>query len=108
MVAFRNVVSGTNVENWQSFAEFQIAFSRGNKGFIAINAASGIMNHNVNTGLPSGTYCDVISGNYENGSCTGNTVQVGGDGHANININGDSDDPVIAIHIGLYLRRGTH
>jgi len=100
MVAFRNVASGTNVENWQSFGDYQIAFSRGNKGFIAINAASGIMNHNVNTGLPSGTYCDVISGNYENGACTGNTINVDGAGRAHININGDSDDPVVAIHVG--------
>ena len=74
---------------------------RGSKGFIAINAgSSGTLNANINTGLPQGTYCDVISGNYENGHCTGTTVHVGGNGHAHFNIDASSTDPVVAIHIG--------
>ena len=77
---------------------------RGNKGFIVINSGSdGILNANLNTGLPAGKYCDVISGNYANGSCTGSTVHVGSDGHAQFNINAHSDDPVVAIHIGEFL-----
>lgn len=38
MVAFRNAVRDTRVENWWDNGLNQIAFSRGNKGFIAINA----------------------------------------------------------------------
>ena len=77
---------------------------RGNKGFIAINAGtSGVLNANLNTGLPQGTYCDIISGNYENGQCTGGTVTVSSNGHAQFNINSASTDPVVAIHIGEYL-----
>lgn len=37
MVEFRNLVDGTDVNNWWDNQQHQIAFSRGNKGFIAIN-----------------------------------------------------------------------
>ncbi|KAH3712444.1 alpha-amylase-like [Dreissena polymorpha] len=100
MVAFRNVVAGTPLQNWQALGDNQIAFSRGTKGFIAIVGDGSHMNSDINTGLPSGDYCDVISGSYENGECTGKTVHVDGSGHAHFNINGQSDDPVVAIHIG--------
>ncbi|XP_059153132.1 alpha-amylase-like [Physella acuta] len=37
MVAFRNMARGTAVNNWWSGADYQIAFSRGDKAFIALN-----------------------------------------------------------------------
>lgn len=37
MVKFRNVVSGTTLNNWVDNGNNQIAFCRGDKGFIAIN-----------------------------------------------------------------------
>ncbi|WAR15065.1 AMY-like protein [Mya arenaria] len=61
MVAFRNVVGGTPLQNWHAFGDYQIAFSRGNKGFIAIVGDGSHLNANAQTGLPSGTYCVVIS-----------------------------------------------
>lgn len=77
---------------------------RGNKGFIVINAdTSGVLNANVNTGLPHGTYCDVISGNYLNGHCTGGNVTVSSIGHAHFNIDSASTDPVVAIYSGKYV-----
>ncbi|KAL4216996.1 alpha-amylase [Mactra antiquata] len=100
MVAFRNVVSGTGVLNFKSYGDQQISFSRGSKGFIAIVADGSHLNQNINTNLPSGNYCDVISGNYENGACTGKTIHVDSNGNAHINISGTSDDPVVAIHVG--------
>lgn len=100
MVAFRNVVMGTTLTNWWDNGDYAIAFSRGNKGFIVINAGTSDINVNLQTGLSQGTYCDVISGNYDNGRCTGNEVHVGGDGHAHFHISSGSDDPVVAIHIG--------
>ena len=51
------------------------------------------------TCLPAGTYCDVISGSRENGVCTGRTVNVGGDGRANIAILHYEEDGVLAIHV---------
>lgn len=37
MVKFRNVVHGTELKNWWDNGDQQIAFCRGNKGFITIN-----------------------------------------------------------------------
>jgi len=50
------------------------------------------------TCLPSGTYCDVISGSKSNGVCTGKAVNVGSDGTADIVILHDEEDGVLAIH----------
>lgn len=52
----------------------------------------------LQTCLPQGTYCDVISGASEGGSCTGKTVTVGSDGTAYIEILNSEDDGVLAIH----------
>lgn len=46
-------------------------------------------------------YCDVIFGNYENGSCIGNEVYVGGDGYVYFYISFGSEDLVIVIYIGI-------
>lgn len=53
------------------------------------------------TCLPAGTYCDVISGSKEGGSCTGKSVTVGGDGKAYIEITTMEDDGVLAIHANV-------
>nr|AEI58894.1 amylase [Pteria penguin] len=100
MVAFRNVVMGTTINNWWDNGNKAIAFSRGNKGFIVINVDNSDVNANLQTGLSQGTYCDVISGEYVNGKCTGTEIHVGGDGHAHFHISHTSEDPVVAIHIG--------
>ncbi|GAB6030326.1 Alphaamylase [Chamberlinius hualienensis] len=99
MVGFRNAVDGTDIANWWSGSDYSIAFSRGNKGFLAINNESFDMNANLQTGLPAGTYCDVISGNVQSGSCTGTSVSVDGSGNAQIFISGSATDPIIAIHV---------
>ncbi|KAI8797778.1 C-type lectin domain family 4 member E [Biomphalaria glabrata] len=101
MVGFRNLVSGTALENWWSGADYQIAFSRGDKGFIALNLEGFDINQNLQTGLPAGRYCDVISGDIDNDRCTGKTVEVYNDGTAHINVCSNCDDPVLAIHVAL-------
>lgn len=100
MVKFRNVVHGTNILNWWSNGYYQIAFSRGNKGFIVINADVPDLNLELQTGLLTGTYCDVISGEYDGETCTGTTVIVNHAGFAHFHIRSRSDDPMMAIHIG--------
>nr|AAA03322.1 alpha-amylase [Aedes atropalpus] len=103
MVGFRNAVRGTNLNDWWTNGNMQIAFCRGANGFVAFNLESYDMNETLQTCLPAGTYCDVISGSKEGGSCTGATVQVGGDGRANIQIPAHGDDGVLAIHINAKL-----
>lgn len=97
MVEFRNVVKGTGMNDWWDNGDQQIAFCRGGKGFIAFNGG-GNLNQNLQTCLPAGQYCDIISGSKTSGSCTGKTVTVGGDGRAQISIGAQEDDMVLAIH----------
>jgi alpha-amylase len=68
-------------------------------GFIAINNDDYDMDVILQTGLPSGFYCDVYNGNKVNNTCTGMVVRVKDDGTARIKISKESEDPVVAIHI---------
>lgn len=52
----------------------------------------------LQTGLPAGTYCDVISGQKEDDSCTAVEVHVAADGMATFLISGKDEDSFIAIH----------
>ena len=101
MVGFRNSVSGTSVANWWDNGNNQIAFGRGNKGFIAINNEdAGTMDVTLDTGLPAGQYCDVISGNKVGDGCSGKTISVDGNGKARFSISATNPDPMVAIHVG--------
>jgi alpha-amylase len=99
MVRFRNAADSQPVQNWWDNGNNQIAFSRGNKAFIAINNDNYVLDQSLQTGLPQGQYCDVISGNLIDGRCTGKTVTVGSDGKAHIIASNTEEDPMIAIHV---------
>uniref|UniRef100_W8BSY0 Alpha-amylase n=1 Tax=Ceratitis capitata TaxID=7213 RepID=W8BSY0_CERCA len=99
MAAFRNIVAGTDLQSWWDNGSNQIAFCRGNKGFVAFNNDNYDLNTSLQTCLPAGTYCDVISGAKSGSSCTGKSVVVGSDGRANISIRASEDDGVFAIHV---------
>ncbi|KAM5161287.1 pancreatic alpha-amylase-like isoform 1-T1 [Callospermophilus lateralis] len=98
MVIFRNVVDGQPFQNWWDNGSNQVAFGRGNKGFIVFNNDDWSLSTTLQTGLPGGTYCDVISGDKINGDCTGIKVYVSSDGKAQISISNSAEDPFIAIH----------
>ena len=98
MNVFRNVAKGQEVRNWWDNGNNQIAFSRGNRGFLAINNDNYAMDMNLQTGMTAGAYCDIISGNKENGRCTGKTINVNSDGTAKIYIGYYEEDPVVAFH----------
>lgn len=100
MVAFRNyTASDFTVNNWWSNGNNQIAFSRGDKGFVVINREGGQLNQWLQTGLPAGTYCNVIAGDYieATNSCTGPTVEVPANGWVNFQVNGMD---AVALHVG--------
>ena len=102
MVGFHNTVLGEPVTNWWSNGAQAIAFGRGSKGFIFFNNEDYPVSTTIYTGLPSGTYCDVISGAKSGSSCTGSSVVVDGSGNAHFiadNSGGSHDDPIIAIHV---------
>ncbi|OWR53975.1 alpha-amylase precursor [Danaus plexippus plexippus] len=100
MVAFRNVAGNTRVSNWWDNGSNQIAFCRGGQAFIAFNRDGWDLNQNLQTCLPAGNYCDVISGEKRNNRCTGKTITVGGDGRARIHVGANDYDMFLAIHRG--------
>ncbi len=101
MVTFRNVAHGQGISNWWDNGFNQIAFSRGDRAFIAINNEGYGIDVTLTTGLSEGTYCDVFSGNKENGRCTGTNVYVDGSSRARIILH-SGEDAVIAIHTGEF------
>lgn len=108
MVGFRNHATGQeafDITNWWSNGNDQIAFTRsgpnGGAGFVVINREGSAMNgRSYQTGLPAGTYCDVISGAVDGGSCTGRTIEVNGSGWATFDVGSMS---AVAIHGGARL-----
>ncbi|USX54017.1 alpha-amylase family protein [Lentzea sp. HUAS12] len=73
MVAFRNTVRGTDVNNWQDNGYDLIAFGRGDKGFVAINRETFPVTRTFQTALPAGSYCNV-----QNTGCVRVTIDAQG------------------------------
>ena len=94
MVGFRNYVDGTSVANWWDNGNNQIAFSRGDRGFVVINNEGGTLIQTLYTGLPAGDYCNVLAGE---DACSGEIISVDANGYATFNVAADS---ATAIHGG--------
>jgi alpha-amylase len=87
MVGFRNYVSSDSaITNWWDNGNNQVAFGRGSLGFVVINREGSTLSRTFQTSLPAGTYCDVISGDFSAGSCSGQTVVVNSSGQATISV----------------------
>jgi len=86
MVGWHNYVGDQPTQNWYDDGVNLIAFSRGNRGWIAINNATTAGSHAFATGLTRGTYCDIIHGSVSHGHCTGPTVHVGAGGMATVTV----------------------
>ncbi|KIK51212.1 glycoside hydrolase family 13 protein [Collybiopsis luxurians FD-317 M1] len=99
MTAFRNNVGTAEMTNWVSPQSNQIAFGRGNLGFIAINNDDFEWSTTFTTSLGDGTYCDAISGVVSSSSCTGTNFTVSG-GSFDATVPARS---AIAIHTGAML-----
>ncbi|ESA36237.1 alpha 1a [Leptolyngbya sp. Heron Island J] len=62
MVEFRNVTQGNpSVIHWWDNGNNQIAFARGNRGFVVINNDNSVLSETLMTGLPAGSYCNILS-----------------------------------------------
>lgn len=88
-VDFRNNTTGAwTVNNWWDNGNNQIAFSRGNEGFVAINKEDGTLSQTLQTGLAAGTYCNVLKGSLsaDGSSCTGESITVNADGTASLTV----------------------
>ena len=76
MVAFRKLVAGSDVNDWWDDGANAIAFSRGNRGFVAISREGVPVDTTITTGMPPGTYCDILTGGLVMGSCVGAALVV--------------------------------
>ena len=63
MVGFRHVVAGTDINHWWDNGANAIAFSRGTKGFVAINNGATGLDTTVATAMAPGTYRDLLTSN---------------------------------------------
>jgi alpha-amylase len=101
MVGFRRAtMDAPTVANFWDDGKNQIAFGRGDKGFVVINREDGALTRAFMTGLAAGTYCDIVGGDFSGGACTGTTVAVAADGTASITAAGNT---AVAIHVNARL-----
>jgi alpha-amylase len=100
MIKFRNVVKNTTIGNWADNGQNQMAFCRGNLGFIGFNNEISLnFKSNLQVCVPAGVYCDIISGDKVNGMCTGEKIIVDSNGKAEIVIPFEKEVPLVAFHV---------
>ena len=99
MVEFRNQTIGSFFVSdwWADPNKDQIAFARGDTGFVVFNKDGSPLERTFQTGLAEGSYCDVLSGDVVNGQCTGSVITVAADGTATIRVAANS---AAATHVG--------
>jgi alpha-amylase len=93
MVAFRNAtLANWFTSDWWDNGGNQIAFGRGDRGFVVINKESSSLSRTFQTSLAAGSYCNIISGDYTPASgstaatCSGTVVTVDAQGRAAITV----------------------
>lgn len=88
-------------ETWSNDRQ-QIAFSRGDRGFVAINREDVGMDRTLRTSVAPGRYCDVLSGDFDLATrqCDGRTVTVAADGTVRVRLDARQ---AMALHAGSRL-----
>jgi len=76
MVSFRAVVAGTGITHWWDNGANAIAFSRGDRGFVAISRETVAVDTTITTGMPHGTSCDILTGGLVAAACSGTALVV--------------------------------
>ena len=100
MVGFRRAVAGTDVNRWWDNGANAVAFSRGDRGFVAINRETAAVDVSTSVGLPPGTYCDVLTGGRTGATCAGTSIVVAGDGTVQVTLPANT---ALAVHAGTKL-----
>ena len=90
MISFRKVTAGTAITNWWDNGSNAIAFSRGAKGFVAINRESAAVTVTTPTGLAPGVYCDLITGGKNGAVCVGTSITVAAGGGVSFSLGANS------------------
>ena len=81
MVRWHNAVGTAPQRNWRDDGGNVIAFSRGSRGWVTMNNNPTARTVRWQTGLPAGTYCDLVTGG---SSCSGTRVTVDRGGAATV------------------------
>jgi len=97
MVAWTNKAGSAPVANWQQGNTNQIAFSRNGAAFIALNRGSSVWSATLKTGLPQGTYCNIIGDVNADNTASCPTVVVDSNGNAAVSVPALK---AVAMHIG--------
>jgi alpha-amylase len=97
MVGFRRAtVDAKAVTHFWDDGGNQIAFGRGDRGFVVINRSDVDLSRAFDTDLPAGRYCDVLQGPVQGGACAGSAISVAPGGSAEISVPASS---AAAIHV---------
>jgi alpha-amylase len=111
MVGFRNAtLANFTVTDWWDDGNSQIAFGRGNLGFVVINNEGSAVSRSFHTSLAAGNYCDVISGDYTAAAggtaatCSGTVVTVDASGNVTLTAGAFG---AAAIHAGAMVVGGS-
>lgn len=87
MVGFRAATrDAPTVDHWWDNGGNQIAFSRGDRGFVVINRADRALSQRLHTGLPAGDYCNLWDGGLADGACEGGVIRVDVAGYARLDV----------------------
>jgi alpha-amylase len=100
MVAFRRVVAGTPVTDWWDDGANAIAFSRGDRGFVALSLEDTTVTVDATSPLAPGVYCDVLSGGPAGDGCAGRRIAVDSAGRIRLDL---APAMAVAIHTGTRL-----
>jgi alpha-amylase len=101
MVNFHNRTANAPLNHWWSNGGDQIAFSRGDEGFVVINREAESLTQTIQTGLSSGFYCNILASGAT--PCPASEeIKVNWRGQVNVTVEGMS---AIAIHKGSKIPR---
>ncbi|CAM4194660.1 alpha-amylase family protein [Nocardia ninae] len=101
MVGFHEQVHGQPVVGWSDNGGNRISFGRGSAGYLVLNGEDFPADADVyQTSMPAGSYCDVLHGAVEGGSCTGPSYQIDGAGLLHADVAAQSG---IALHTGAII-----
>jgi alpha-amylase len=96
MVAFRNhTLSDWHVDNWWDNGNNQIAFGRGDKGFVVINKEDSALDRTLETGMPPGRVLQCLGRRHHRRDCSGSTITVDRERTARFRV-----PAMAAIHVG--------
>ncbi|MBI4781831.1 MAG: alpha-amylase family protein [Oscillatoriophycideae cyanobacterium NC_groundwater_1537_Pr4_S-0.65um_50_18] len=96
MVLFRNgTLPDAPVTHWWSNGRNQIAFGRGNQGFVVINREDHPLTQTFQTRLPPGQYCNLIADGWRSNGCRSERLTVDAEGRLTVTVKGME---AIALH----------